>query len=1100
MKRKNYKVFSLGTRTLSVLMLCGAICVGSVSASSAATPSGETAMQQKNINVTFQVFEEDGTTPVIGAAVVLVGNNAKSSLTDVNGTAVINGIPENGAVKITYVGMVPQEVQLNGRTNIKVVMKVDATNIEEVVVVGFGTQKKVNLTGAVSVVKSDALENRPVQNVSQALQGMVPGLSMGVNSSGGELNNSMTMNIRGSGTIGSGSSGGVLVLIDGMEGNMNSLNPQDVESISVLKDAAASSIYGSRAPFGVLLITTKKGKSGKITVNYNNNFRWTDPLLTPQMLNSEDFAEYFNLAAKESGQGAVFSPYVMGKIRDYRAGKITEQTEANSNRTGWQNYTGSWGDNDWFGIQYKDWAFSHEHNLSLSGGSDKVQFFLSGNLMEQNGLLRFSGDTYGRQTFSAKINAELAPWANITSNTKLIRELYDRAAYQTGLFYHNIARRWPTLPLTYPKDVEWDNPNYGDNNEIEQLRSGGRDKNEKDFIYQQLALVLEPVKGWRINIEGNLRQTTNYNQWEVLPGYMMDPGGKIRFIDFDGGGSDYTPGLTRVNASSSKENFYNTNIYTDYTLELESGHNFKIMAGVQNELAQTRNLSAQGDNLITPGTPTVSNTTTDPRSSGSYGHWATMGIFGRFNYTYKDRYLFEANVRYDGSSRFAPDKRWNIFPSFSAGWNISNEAFMENSKNWLSLLKIRGSWGQLGNQNLDNWAPYYQSLPVSKNYNWLINGVKPGIYASAPGLISSLMTWETIESWNVGLDASFFDSRLSMVFDVYERTTKNMIGPAPTLPGVLGAGVPKQNNADMVNRGWELELSWRDRIESAGISYGVRFNISDNVATVTRYPNPTMAVGDWYAGRLSGEIWGYTTIGIAQTQAEMDAHTSKINQNALGTKWQAGDIMYADIDGDGKIDGGQGTLGKTGDRSIIGNSTPRYSYGLNFDIAWKGIDFSFFLQGVGKRDYMPGGPYMWGADGGMWQSAGFETHLDFWRSADSQNTDPNAANYNYFGANPDGYFPRLSWDTSKNKQTQTRYLQDASYIRLKNVQLGYTLPEHITQKFGCRKLRFYVSGENLLTFTNLISTFDPETISGGWGDGKVYPLSKVISGGLSITF
>ncbi|CDN30717.1 SusC/RagA family TonB-linked outer membrane protein [Mucinivorans hirudinis] len=1075
-------------------------------------PQLASAGEQQKIDVRVLVVE-DGGTPVIGATVVLVGDNSKAELTDVNGIAILKNVPGDGTLEVSYVGMKTVKIPINGNIELTVKLTVDAIGMQEVVVVGFGTQRKVNLTGAVSVVKSTQLESRPVNNVGQALQGMIPGLNISTGGLGGELNNAPSINIRGGGTIGAGSSGNVLVLIDGMEGDMNAINPQDIESISTLKDAAASSIYGSRAPFGVILITTKRGKAGKVTVNYNNNFRWTSPLLTPNMMDSKTFAEYFNLAAKESGQGAVFSPYTMQKIEDYQAGKIDRniQTES-SNPLGandsWKNYENSWGNNDWFATMYKKWVFSQEHHLAISGGSDKVQYFISGNVLDQNGLLRFSGDKYGRKSFAAKISAELAPWIKISSNSRLVREDYDRASYQAGLFYHNIARRWPTLPLNYPKVKEWDNPNYGNWNEIEQLRAGGRDKNEKDWIYQQIALNINPAQGWNINLEGNVRQTTNFKQLEVLPMYMMQPNGNITLWSWDAQAS-FVAGQTRVNSSAWKENFYTANLYTDYTMSLENGHNLKLLLGINTETSAHRDVSASGDGLITPKTPTVSNTSTQPAVSGSFADWATLGIFARVNYNYKDRYLVELNARYDGSSRFLSDQRWKLFPSFSAGWNVASEEFMGGVL-WLNTLKIRGSWGQLGNQNTEYPYPFYTSMPSNKNYGWLINGNKPPLHVNAPGLVSSLLTWETVQSWNVGVDFALFNGRLNGTFDVYERVTHNMIGPAPALPGILGVDVPQTNNCDLQNRGWELELSWRDRIQSIGLDYGIRVNISDNVRKVTRYPNPTNSIIDkdgrwnqWYSGRLAGEIWGYTTLGIAQTQAEMDAHLAKVNQSQIGSNWQAGDIMYADLTGNGEINGGEGTLGKTGDRRIIGNSTPRYSYGINADFSWKGIDLQIFIQGIGKRDYAPAGPYMWGAHDGMWQSAGFVSHLDFWRSSTAQNTNPTGDNYNYFGANPDGFLPRLSWDSDKNKQIQTRYLQDASYMRLKNIQVGYTLPRSFTEKFGCSKLRIYISGDNLLTFCNMISTFDPETIAdatGGWSDGKVYPLSKVISGGLSITF
>ncbi|HAC20884.1 MAG TPA: SusC/RagA family protein, partial [Porphyromonadaceae bacterium] len=466
-------------------------------------------------------------------------------------------------------------------------------------------------------------------------------------------------------------------------------------------------------------------------------------------------------------------------------------------------------------------------------------------------------------------------------------------------------------------------------------------------------------------------------------------------------------------------------------------------------------------------------------------------FFGRINYNYKERYMVELNGRYDGTSRFVGDKRWNFFPSFSAGWNIAREDFWQSYEDVVSTLKLRGSWGELGNQNMSSWYPFYQTMPFgTANGGWLINGEKPNT-SSAPGLVSSLLTWERVQSWNVGFDWGAFNNRLTGSFDYFVRKTLDMVGPAPELPVILGTSVPKLNNADMKSYGFELEIGWRDRI--GNVSYGVKGVLSDAQQKVTRYPNKTGNISQWFAGRYSGEIWGYETIGIAKSQEEMDAHLASLpngGQNALGNKWAAGDIMYKDLNGDGKIDGGKGILGETGDRKVIGNSTARFNFGVTLDAQWKGFDISVFFQGVGKRDYAIGGPYFWGANGGMWQSAGFVEHLDFFRPEGHP-----------MGANLDSYYPRPIFDGGgKNQQTQTKYLQNAAYIRMKNLQVGYTFPQQWISKAGLQYLRVFISGDNLLTGTKMTSIFDPETIGGGWGEGKTYPLSKVISFGLNVNF
>ncbi len=452
--------------------------------------------------------------------------------------------------------------------------------------------------------------------------------------------------------------------------------------------------------------------------------------------------------------------------------------------------------------------------------------------------------------------------------------------------------------------------------------------------------------------------------------------------------------------------------------------------------------------------------------------------------------MLEANLRYDGSSRFIGDQRWGLFPSFSAGWNIAREAFFEPLNSVVGTLKVRASWGQLGNNNTDStdaWYPFYQNMPTgTASSSWLINGTQQNV-AGLPGIVSSLMTWETIESWNVGFDWGLFDNRLTGSFDYYNRYTYDMIGPAPLLPSVLGANAPQINNCDMKSYGWELEMSWRDRIQK--FDYGVRLVVSDNLRKILRYPNETMALSTYYKGQILGDIWGYQTVGIAQTQEEMDKHLANGGTPNWGTGWGPGDIMYANIDGKDGVDSGANTLDDHGDMKIIGNNTPRYNFGLTLDGAWNGLDFSIFLQGIMKRDYMLGGPYFWGAQGDQWQSCAFGEHLDYWRPEG----DP-------LGANTGAYYPKPYFNTDKNQRTQTRYLQNAAYIRLKNMQVGYTLPRIWTQKAGMESVRIYVSGDNLLTLSDISGVFDPELLGSDWGDGKLYPLQKTISIGLNVNF
>lgn len=1021
---------------------------------------------------------------VIGATVVVKGTT-NGTVTGIDGDFQLSNVERGAVIQISFIGYQTVEVTWQG-TPLQVTLKDDTQALDEVVVVGYGTQKKVNVTGAVGMVDSKVLAARPVTNVSQALQGTVPGLNFTVGSEGGALDGSMSFNIRGTGTIGDGSGSSPLVLIDGIEGSLNSLNPNDVESVSVLKDAASASIYGARAAFGVILVQTKKGKAGKARVNYGVNVRFSDAVSVPEMMDSYTFARYFNRAAENVGAAAVFSADALQRIQDYQAGKLTTVCTINENTGRWNNYGGANANTDWFKEFYDDWVPSQEHNVSISGGSEKIQYTLSGSFLDQNGLLRHGDDNLQRYTVNSNITANVTDWFKVSYSTKWTRENFERPSYLTGLFFHNIARRWPTCPAYDPNGYPMDGM------EILQLEDGGKQRNEKDLNTQQLQLIFEPIKNWTIHLEGALRTNNTRQHWEVLPIYAHDVAGNPFAVSWDGGGS-YAAGASRVNEYSYKENYYSTNIYTDYFKQFDSGHYFKVMVGFNSELYKTANLTGQKNTLISNSVPTLNTATESPTTSGGYAHNGVAGFFGRINYSYKDRYMVELNGRYDGSSRFIGDKRWGFFPSFSLGWNVVNEEFFAGiaEKANMNMLKVRGSWGQLGNTNTkDAWYPFYQTMPQGSNYNWLVNGVRPN-YASLPGIVSSLKTWETIETWDIGLDWAFFNNRLTGSFDYFVRWTYDMIGPAPELPSILGATPPKINNADMKSYGFEFELGWRDQI--GDFSYGAKFTLADDQQKITSYPNENLKLSEaYYPGMMLGEIWGYETVGIAQTQEEMDAHLAKVDQSSLGSKWGAGDIMYADLDGNGVISNADNTRDNPGDRKIIGNKTPRFKYGVTLDAAWKGIDFRIFFQGVAKRDYWMNGPYFWGANGtGEWQAAGFVEHWNFWRPEG----DP-------LGANTDAYYPRVLKNDSRNMKVQSRYLQNAAYCRIKNLQVGYTLPKAWTDKAGMSSVRVYISGDNLFTFSHMSKIFDPEALESTYdaNNGKLYPLQRTISVGLNVNF
>ncbi len=1038
----------------------------------------------QSITIRGRVTENDN--PLAGVTVKAVGSVAQTQ-TDAEGKYVLKASTIT-AVEFTFVGFNKQRIELSrlketskGIYELNVQLSFAEDILDEVVVVGFGSQKKTNLTGSVAVVDAKQLENRPVRNAIQSLQGLAPGLNISQNS--GSMESNPAISIRGNGTIGTSSSA-PLILIDGSEGSLVALNPQDIESVSILKDAGAASIYGSRAAFGVILVTTKSGKAGHTSVNYNNSFRLNAPTLLPKMMDSYTFAQYFNQADVNAGGSPHFSADHLQRILDYQNGTLKNSTIVDpNNKLYWaEGYAYGNDNNDWFDVMYRDQAFAHEHNLSLNGGTEKTTYYLSGNLMKQQGLMSFNTDHYDRYSVAAKINSKVSDIFNVNYNARLVREDYDRPAALTNSFYDDLGRQgWPTLPLYDPNGYLFSSPSPA-----LAMKEGGQDKSTKDYIYQQLQLVLEPVKYWRTTGTFNYRTTTQFRHWDSQRLYNHDVNGDPYL--FKNSSNVYEFGL--------KENYYNINIISDYAKSW-GDHHFKAMVGGQIEKTAYRNLGVQRDGIIISSQPVLNLTSgTDingspvvPTVSGEYQEWATAGFFGRINYNYLEKYLLEINLRYDGSSRFRSNERWGWFPSVSAGWNIAKEKFLAEAAPYINMLKLRASYGELGNQNTNVWYPTYVTQPTgTANGSWLINNARPNS-ASAPGLVSSLLTWESINTKNLGLDVAFLNNRLSGSFEVFERKTFDMVGPAPQLPNTLGTAVPQTNNTDLKTRGFELSLGWNDRTTS-GFGYGAKFLLSDYSTTVTRYPNAIGSLSTYRAGQKLGEIWGYQTIGIAKSNEEMNQHLGTLpsgGQNALGAQWEAGDIMYADLNGDGKVDAGSNTEADPGDLRVIGNSTPRYSFGLNLNADYKGFDFSIFMQGVMKRDYWQGGYYFWGATS-KWWSTGLVDHLDYFRTGD-----------NALGENLNAYYARPVFGSGKNQQTQTRFLQNAAYIRIKNIQLGYALPKTITKRLGVERLRIYVSGENIWTGSSVAGMFDPETIDGG-SNGTVYPLTKVWSAGLSVIF
>lgn len=1051
---------------------------------------------QQNVIINGTVTDENGES-VIGAT-IRVGS--KATVTDIEGKFVLS-VPTNSKIEVSYIGYVTQSFNIGNKHNLNIHLKSDAKDLNEVVIVGFGTQKKVNLTGSVGVATAKDLNSRPVNNTLTALQGVIPGLNISNSTSGGELNASKQFNIRGMATIGDGSTGSPLVLIDGMEGDINALNPQDIESISVLKDAASSSIYGSRATFGVILITTKEGKSGTTTVNYNNSFRFNKPLFLPKMMDSWEFVNYLNDVQRYTSPGTTyFDDEYVQHVHDYYTGASNVICNTTSGIGEGHEKWGSaaegsdtYANMDWIKEYYRQHAFSQEHNLNINGGTDKLNYYVSTNWLGQGGYMRYGQEDYNRYTFMGKLSSQINKFVRLNYTSRWSRSDYERPTVMSGGFYDNLMRRAvPTLPKYDPNGYIMADCNY-----IEALEDGGRHNEQNDIFTNQFKMTITPIKNWNIIGEFNIRTENNWTHQESFPVYVHaadDP--NYLFVSAYYGNGD----KSNISEYSYNATYLNENLYSDYNFNIGK-HNFAATIGMQVESYKTRYLNGSRNDLITENLPVLDLSTDKSEESlgGDYQLWKTAGFFSRINYDYGSKYLLELNLRYDGSSRFRKEHRWVASPSFSVGWNIAREKFWENLRPYVSLLKLRYSDGQLANQNTTNWYPTYRTMSVgTANSTWLVNGAQFNT-ADFPTLISSNLTWEKVRSRNFGLDFGSLNNRFTGSLDYYIRKTMDMLGQGVTLPATLGASVPKTNNLSLKTYGWELTLEWKDRIKD--FSYGARLNLSDDQTKILDYPNREGYINDYIPGQLVGQIYGLTTIGIAKTQEEMDAHIAKVNQNQIdASPWQAGDIMYADINGDGKITKGT-TINDLGDLKVIGNSLPRYRIGINVNASWKGFDFSMFWQGVLKRDYYfspygnqgagEKGAVFWGATvGGRWESVFFKEHLDYWRDSSSA-----------LGENLDAYYARPLFYTNKNRECQTRYLQNAAYMRLKNLQLGYTFTQHWLQKTYIHSLRLYISAENLFTITSLSKVLDPESLEvSDMKAGASYPLSKTLSFGLNITF
>ena len=1058
-------------KTVGVLLLLSAISAGTAYAVPKWGTAGVKEIQQNGV-CNGVVTDTTGET-VIGASVVVKGTT-NGTITGLDGDFSLSGVTKGSILVVSFVGYQNTEVKWNGQP-LTIVLKEDTKVLDEVVVVGYGTQKKANLSGAVAAVDGKVLQDRPITNIGQGLQGVVPHLNITMNN-GGAPGATSSFNIRGNTSLNGGSP---LVLVDNVQMDANLVNPDDIESISVLKDAASASIYGARAAYGVILITTKKGKkSDKPTVSLSATGYWQSPALTFHNVNSMQYLTMMDEAYQnDGGSGHYFKSQVYQYAEDYFNGKYDSPVFFD---TAYDTYKyGYCGNTDWWDELYKT-SFSQIYTANISGGNDRTTYYASVSMNDQGGILKAGDDKYNKYNANVNISSNITKWLNVSAKiahtytdelhptggtTAMNSTAYSGLSSYSGMMKGDLS---PLMPVKHPDGHYAGQGGY--TNPVAIMEQGGNAQYKQNDLWMTGAVKITPIKGLVINADytwnfygkSSNQHVQNFYDYTAVPGT-----------------ENYYPWTNPSSVTvTNNDDYYNAfNAFAEYTFSLKEKHNFKVMVGYNQENKHKKYHYAGRKNLIDSSNPSLNLAYGDMAMNGSETHWSVNGFFARINYDYKGKYLLELNGRYDGSSKFPHGDRYAFFPSASVAWRVSEEKFWEPIRGWFDNFKLRASYGSLGNQALDESRygnfPYLATYGINTKYGALLNGTRP-VAVSVPGLVSASFTWETVNQIDFGFDASFFGGRLNTSFDWYRRNTKDMLTAGQALPAVLGTSVPQENAADMKTVGWEVSLEWNDRL-SNGFGYHIKGVLSDYQASITKFSNPTKLLGTHYVGEKLNEIWGYVSNGLFQSDEDAKA----ADQSYLsGGSWGAGDVKYEDLNNDGKIDIGKNTLDDSGDRKIIGNSTPRYSYGITAGFDYKGFDFEMFWQGIGKRDYWLGGSQFWGFTD-EWCTP-LTSSLDYWTED-----------------NRDAYFPRLHHYgvNGGNHQVSTRYLQNAAYLRLKNVVLGYTIPRSITEKVKISRLRVFVQGENLLTFTPLIDSYDPETLN-----NMTYPINKKISVGLNLTF
>ena len=987
---------------------------------------------------------------------------------------------------------------------LKAFLSEDALLMDEAVVVGYGTQKKVNLTGAISTVEASELANRATSTLGHMLQGSVPGLN--VTMSSGRPGNSPSVNIRGMNSINGGSP---LILIDGVEGSLDRVNPNDVESISVIKDASSSAVYGARASFGVILVTTKTGNNtdGKAKLSYSGKFGFTAPTTSTDYETRGYYSVYVNDLFMYNFNGSKYSHYTdadMEQLWARRNDKVEDPSRPwviIDQRNGRDEYV-YYANTDWYHYLFQDIKPTQTHNISFSGGNDRVKYYVSGSYYDEEGQFRENTDKFTRIDFRSKISFDVTDWLNVSNNTSYFKSWYSYPG-SSGVdtaFSLMTVHALASYPTRNPDGSslyitsESSSGNVMDGMLTALDKGLHKNNDDRDQISTTTEVTVTPFKG--LEIKGNFTYTfydyRAYNRF-VNTTYSTYPG----VIEELTTGSRFTDKLQEI---SNTHTFMQTNVYATYSKTFAEKHNLKVMAGFNWETKRLKDIRSEGYYLLSETLNDLNLVGVDAEGnkrmevSGGQNEYAIAGVFARVNYDYKGKYLFEASGRYDGTSRFARASRWGFFPSASVGWKISEENFFSPVKDWFNYLKLRYSFGRLGNQQV-GYYDYIREVNIS-DQTYLFGGSSLPIVANISAPVAGDLTWEVAQHQNVGVDMAFFNNRLAFTAEAYIRDTKDMLTDGIALPSVYGASSPKMNTADLRTSGYELSLSWKDMFMLAGrpFQYNVGFNFSDYTTVITKYDNPEYSFAmDYYEGMKVGEIWGYRTGGLFASDAEAAAYD--VDQSSVNGGQKdgplGGDLKFLDLDGNKIISIGSNSVDDPGDREIIGNSEPRFNYGINLGFSWCNFDVSIFIQGIGRMDWYPPSNCMafWGPYARPYASLiPKDFHTMYWTED-----------------NPDAYYPRprgyiALGDNRALTVANDRYLQNIGYCRLKNVTIGYSLPQKWMKKIKADGIRIYFTGENLAYLSGLKSDYiDPELAMTG-GELRVYPWQKTFIFGIDINF